>query len=384
MESHYVRIAQLINLHLEGTISPEEMEELLSWQEKYPQISRWIDQKELRRTEVQDLYDQYDGSTLLASDWQKIISRRDALNKKRQRTSWLIAASVVSLFFVGIWFFQGVNKSEALDTGISDESAMVQPGKEQAYLTLSGGETVLLDSRDEQVVREGGAEINFVGNQLDYTAITDKKAYWHKLNVPTGGTYFVRLNDGTKVWLNAETELEYPSVFTGKERQVVVQGEAYFEIAENSQQPFIVRVNGTAVKALGTAFNINTHAHKGTVKTILTEGKIEVSVGDKTQIVTPGYAALSDGKGLSVEKADLEEALALKEGNFYFNGKRLHEILGEISRWYGVELRLKKNLNQETYKGGIKRDASIESVRRVLEDLTGYRITVDNRVLSVE
>lgn len=193
----------------------------------------------------------------------------------------------------------------------------------------------------------------------------------------------MQLADGTKVWLNADSEMEFPTAFIGAERVVNLIGEAYFEVAKNPEKPFQVKVNGTVVEAVGTAFNINAHWKQGFVKTILTEGKIKVSDGDKVRFIDEGYASLSGGGVVNIEKADIEEALAWKDGYFYFNGKNLKEIMEEISRWYNVDLKFDTNINNDTYKGGIKRTESIESVCSMVEGLSGFKLEVKNRKLIV-
>lgn len=241
-----------------------------------------------------------------------------------------------------------------------------------------------MGEEENQIIQEGEIAMNVIDNQLDYSAITSKDVYQHRLNVPIGGTYHLQLSDGTKVWINADSELEFPSSFENEERVVRVKGEAYFEVAKDPSRPFKVKVQGTTVEALGTAFNINTHLYQGLVKTILTEGKVKVSTESGAHVIDAGYATISGADDVRVSKADVEEALAWKEGYFYFNGKNFKEILGEISRWYDVDLRLDVDINDDKYKGGIKRSASIEAICEVLKDLTGYNVKIKNRILVIE
>ena len=220
-------------------------------------------------------------------------------------------------------------------------------------------------------------------NKLDYAACINTEVHIHKLYVPLGGTYRLQLSDGTRIWLNSDSELEYPSTFRGKERQVKIRGEAYFEVAKDPEKPFKVNVNETVVEALGTAFNINAHLEKNNVKTILTEGRVRVSAGNKSQVIVSGQSAMTYDKNIIVGNADSEEALAWKEGYFYFGGKNLKDILSEVSRWYNVQIEYETLIDEEKYKGGIKRVASIQSVCAALERLTGYDIQVKNRTLVV-
>lgn len=195
------------------------------------------------------------------------------------------------------------------------------PGRAVATLTLSDGTTTLLEGQKHQTVVDGDMTITAFGSTLDYRTAKNVVEQRHQLKVPLGGTYHIQLADGTNVWLNADSELEFPSAFVGKERSVKVHGEAYFEIAKEAVRPFKVNIGDTQVEALGTAFNINTQRYKGKTKTILTEGKIKVSTPGDNKIIEPGYASISGAEGIEVAKADVEEALSWKDGYFYFNSR---------------------------------------------------------------
>src|SRR5690606_4234812 len=252
-----------------------------------------------------------------------------------------------------------------------------------ATLTLSDGTITVLEEQEEDIIVDGKMILPISGSTLDYRTAKNATVEHHKLQVPIGGTYHLQLADGTKVWMNADSEMEFPSVFAGDERKVKVHGEAYFEIAKDATKPFKVLVGETEVEALGTAFNINTHLYKEKIKTILTEGKIKVSTPVDNKIIEPGYATISGNGNIEVGKADLEEALAWKEGYFYFDSKQLKEVLDDIARWYNIKLDVQVPLANKRYVGGIKKSESIDAVCAVLSDLTPYNITVEGKKLNV-
>jgi ferric-dicitrate binding protein FerR (iron transport regulator) len=186
------------------------------------------------------------------------------------------------------------------------------------------------------------------------------------------------------VWLNAESELEFPSAFTGKERNVTVKGEAYFEVAKDPSHPFKVKVNSTEVEALGTAFNINTHLQGKNVKTILTEGRIKVTENKQHKIINAGYETISGQGDIQVKLANLDEALSWKDGYFYFTSKSLTDILAEVSRWYNVEVDMQVKPTNDHYRGGIRRSESIVTVCKALSDLTGHQFIIEKNKLIVK
>ncbi len=380
MVSNYIRISQLVNGYLAEKISPEEMAELSEWQKKYPVINHWIEKKEQKKSEIEDTYQGFVLNDIL-SDWDKIKTRKKQNRTRKVKHAWMAAASLLILISLGFWMLP--HSPEKVTEIAQVQDLPVEPGKQQARLTLSDGSIIRLGQQKDLVIEEGDLKMNVEDKELDYSNLSSNHVYLHKIEVPRGGTYFLNLADGTKVWMNSESEMEFPTSFNGEERVVSLNGEAYFEVAKDPLKPFLVKVNETIVEAVGTAFNINTHWKQGQVKTILTEGEIKVRNGKKVKFVHEGYASVSGGGAVNIEKADLEEALAWKDGYFYFNGKNLKEIMEEIARWYNVDLKFEMNVSKDIYKGGIKRTESIESVCTMLEVLTGVDLEVKNRTLLV-
>ena len=382
MESNYLRIAQLMEQYLSGTISAEDLLELQRFQVLYPRIKTWLDNREAKQEEIYDLLRAHMREDIQVK-WDSILDEAQLHRKRKKTKKWLVAASIIAILAIGIWAVPHFSMDEKVLV-VTPKSKYVVPGKHQAILTLSNGETILLGEKDNTTIHEGRNLMKITDNQLDYVATSKDEVYFHKLKVPIGGTYRVQLNDGTTVWLNADSEIEYPSVFIGNERRVSIRGEAFFEVAKDSSRPFRVKVGESTVEAVGTAFNINTHFREGQIKTILTEGKIKVSVADKSVLIDKGNATLVDNKRITITKADLEEALAWKDGYFYFGGKDLKSIMNEIARWYDLDVEYKQPVSEEKYQGGIKRTESIQAVCAVLEGLTGLDIQIKNRTLMVK
>jgi len=382
MESNYLRIAQLIERHLSETITAEELLELQQFQALYPRIKIWLENKEVKQDEIRKLLNAHMNNDIQFK-WESTLGKAQLYRKQQKKRRWLVAASIVTALCLGVWavsYFSGVENAPL----VAQINKNVLPGKQQAVLTLSNGETIHLGGNDSTTIREGGNLMKIADNQLDYAATDKDEVHIHKLNVPVGGTYRIQLNDGTVVWLNADSEIEYPSVFTGSERRVAIKGEAFFEVAKDPSRPFRVEVGESTVEAVGTAFNINTHLKQGQIKTILTEGKIKVSVADESVLIGQGNATLINNRQITVVKADPEEALAWKEGYFYFGGKDLKSIMNEVARWYDIDVEYKHAVSEEKYKGGIKRTESIQAVCAVLKGVTGLDIKINNRTLVIK
>ncbi|MFD2555708.1 FecR family protein [Sphingobacterium tabacisoli] len=383
MDQQQIRAAELVTKYLENTLSSEETKELELLSEKFPYLKSWLEDPDRSMNRINSKISQYQ-SLDLEKDWQEILTRRQSMRNttKSMRRWWAIAASILAISIVGAGLFAVKHDVESL---ISENHIdAILPGTDNAVLTLSDGSKIILEAGGNHTVVDGEIQIQSLNDMLDYSEVKSTTPQRHILQIPLGGTYHVQLSDGTKVWLNADSELEYPSFFTGNERRVKIRGEAYFEIAKDAYKPFKVDVQGVEVEALGTAFNVNTHLYQGKIKTILTEGKIKVTNGAGSKTINAGYETVSSQAGIEVRVADIEEALAWKEGYFYFNSKAIREVLEDIARWYRLDLDIRTPLADKKYMGGIKKSASIDKVCAILNDLTPYQVLVDNRKLIIK
>lgn len=193
----------------------------------------------------------------------------------------------------------------------------------------------------------------------------------HKIELLAGSQYALTLSDGTKVWLNAETTFEFPIVFINEERVVKLSGEAYFEVAANSERPFIVECDGQLIKVLGTSFNINAYSNEPTIRTTLLTGKVEVSSREtgRSVTLTPGRQSFLDTKSgyIGVAEVDPSKAISWKDGVFYFVNEDLKSVTRILSRLYGVHFLYNQNLKSHTINGNI---SIKEDLNDILETIT--------------
>lgn len=295
--------------------------------------------------------------------WEKVNRHREtkpAIIKKLFR----YAAAVILLVSAGTWFWYHQRSSPPV---VIQQPKEILPGSNKATLTLADGSTVTLDSNGKQVIAQGNTAVRQQNGQLTYVAGANNThtETFNTLTTPRGGQFKVTLPDGSQVWLNAASSLRYPTVFTGKERTVTLQGEAYFEVAENARQPFVVIASDMTVKALGTAFNINAYKDEETINTTLLEGKVQV----QSAILKPGeQAVLTQDAQLSInDRADVNAVIAWKEGQFYFNRTPLPVILRQFARWYNVEVVYEGDVKPRTFYGVISRQAPLSTVLRMLQ-----------------
>jgi ferric-dicitrate binding protein FerR (iron transport regulator) len=209
---------------------------------------------------------------------------------------------------------------------------------------------------------------------------------YNTITTPVSGEFQVVLADGTKVWLNSSSSLRYPSAFTGSERDVTLTGEAYFEVAQNKFAPFIVKTtHGGSVKVLGTHFDIMDYSNEPAMKTTLLEGLVAVENGSVSKQLKPGEQAILPPQGTLkiIQGADIEEAVAWKNGLFQFDHADLQTILRQVSRWYGVEVVYQGDVQTEPLKGMAPRNVNLSKLLEGISEMTGVRFKMDGNRLIV-
>lgn len=192
------------------------------------------------------------------------------------------------------------------------------------------------------------------------------------LSVPKTRSYKLQLTDGTQVWMNAATDLNFPYQFNGSSREVTVQGEAYFKVAQNAGAPFVVKVNGVKISVLGTEFNVK--AYPGEPMQIsLVNGKVSVESDNDKQILQPGEAVdLQSDKKLA--KVDFDETMVLgwMHGIYYFKNEELGNIIPAIERWFDVQVKLDNtSLAKIHITGALEKQKSITDFLEMLSKTTG-------------
>lgn len=305
-------------------------------------------------------------------DWEgmlnKIIPSENPRRLKKVffvRNSWLRYAAAIILFIAigGYWWtLTSKPKTVSIDAPVSVSKIDLPPGGNKATLILADGSTIILDSAaNGTLARQGAVQILKNGNgELEYKPLgnlqkANGEASYNTMRTPVGGQYKLQLPDGSRVWLNAESSITYPTSFTGKERIVTVTGEAYFEVAKNKNMPFKVRVNDAKeIEVLGTHFNVNAYREASGATTTLLEGSVKIA----NSILKPGEAYRN---GI-VEKVDTSKAVAWKNGLFDLNNLPLKQLLPEIARWYDVEIVYEKNIPDIKLWGKMGRDLNLSQV----------------------
>lgn len=318
----------------------------------------------------------------------KVKNRKQV--KRRGILSWIAAASVVVIAGVSAWILL----SQEPDVHNLPVAEKFEPGKAVVTLEMASGLKYRLDTLSS-VVRNNRVNVAFDNNDgvlkiKEQDSLADgatKEIGYNTINVPYGGTYTVELCDGTKVYLNSGTTLEFPSRFDGKVRSVILKGEAYFDVARNVSKPFVVEVDEMKVKVLGTSFNVKSYVDEPGVYTTLVEGSVAIlRDGQPEKKIKPGEQAYyNKGVGtLSIAEVDVNEFTSWKDGLFYFKDIALEEILRIVSRWYDLEVfYMNQGAKSVIYSGKLPMYSSVEDVLRKFEISGDVRFELKGRTLTV-
>lgn len=365
-------ISNLIYRSLSGELTVEESRELEQWLETPGNSAyfRELTSPEQLEAGIRQTYAMLDARNRVEARVMAGISGTRMVPGIRTRRilRWWSAAAMIILLAGGAYFLLRPSVQPAAITA----DASIIPGSRKAILTLGDGSTITLDSAGNRFIAPG---IRQQSGQLQYEQSTSVS--YNTLTIPRGGHFSLQLPDGTTVWLNASSSLKYPTAFE-KERVVEITGEAYFEVARNPAMPFRVKFRNTFIEVLGTSFNINTYTDEPAANATLLSGSIRI----QNIVLKPGEQALISDKGIHVQKADTDKAIAWKNGVFNFNQTSVQEAMRQIARWYDIQVVYEKNIPQIAFWGKIGRDMNLSQLLYFLEG-SGLHVRVEERKLIV-
>jgi len=423
------QINDIIEKYKQGIASPAELEQLNNWYRDNAYLDAEYPDSE------HEVYD-------------RIITRLNSkINPVQRRTRlWpriAAAAAILLVAGLGVFFYTSYYAPRHLDNrrDLLNYANDITPGKNTATITLANGKTIQLSDaktgviidaaslkyNDGSAVGTGDARylddrrdpLNSTGKRSFPGGRDDEKAEMTSVATPRGGQYQITLPDGTKVWLNAASNLSFPSTFKGLgNRKVELSGEAYFEVAKDKAHPFIVATDKQEVEVLGTHFNINSYADETATKTTLLEGSVRVSLGGRHRhlddrrdlpnrtnngslpagrddgarrddgqsaaiILKPNQQSVLTGNSqLKVENANVNDAIAWKNGVFKFNNTTLESIMRQLARWYNIDVVYKGDVTKETFNGVIDRKANLSRILKILEK-GGVSFKIEGKKLTV-
>lgn len=317
--------------------------------------------------------------TDILSSWDTVEKLVDASKrvKEKKRVRYFIAglsaaASIALVLIFSPYVFQSATKSSYISE--LDKEIVPQDSLNQIYLVLSEDRKVELEN--ESVVcynNEGDITVNSQSTRITKGVISKEKQLNHII-VPKGKRTHLTLSDGTRIYVNADSHVIYPSVFNDDKREIAVEGEVYLEVAQNPKVPFIVKVKGLDVKVLGTTFNVSAYKEQE-ISVVLVNGSVEVKSSAKEKMVlSPSQrVCLKDGV-MKKENVDVLKYICWKDNVMLLDNDATGDVLERIARYYGVPIWYDHNIADRKLSGKLDLCESIEDVLDIIRESASLRM----------
>ncbi|MFY0715333.1 FecR family protein [Seonamhaeicola sp. NFXS20] len=356
-------------------------------------FNEWYNESDLHREYFDKVKDNIENDELLVDvkkGWESINKQISPTSKKINYWKYAIAASIVLL--VSITFLLKQNSVNDVKNNSIIVTNNIKAGTDKAKLTLEDGSEINLEKGTQYISNN----LKSNGEELIYKSLKEPKSVeiaYNYLTVPRGGQFTVVLSDGTKVWLNSETQLKYPVKFIqGKEREVeLVYGEAFFDVTPSSQHKgakFKVHHKEQDIEVLGTEFNIKAYKNESNIYTTLVEGRVSVSVGSKVRYLKPkqkSNLSLTENT-LTVANTDTHKEIAWREGVFNFDSVEMKEIMKVLSRWYDIDVSFeRKELENKKFTGLLNKHYSIVEILTTMKNVNAIQsFEINNKHVSLK
>ncbi|NIG53756.1 FecR family protein [Chitinophaga sp. Cy-1792] len=360
-----------------GQATPEEVTALQQWlqqqsAEKYHAIM----------VEYESIMMQSNSGAVDEALFARINQQIAVQSPVRQLNWWKYAAAacLAAVIAAGLWWYYPSHTN-------TKEMATVAPGKDRAVLQLAGGKVLELDTMatGSQWSQPGVAVAKADSGLVKIDNVDDGKGTneFSELRTPRGGQFAMILPDGSRVWLNAASRLRFASNFN-KERKIILEGEACFEVAANASLPFEVVAGAQKIAVLGTSFNISAYRDENKVSTTLLTGAIKVRQQQQSVVLRPGEQAVGgEQEIMTVANVNTDNVIAWKKGWFIFDDNDIKMIMRQVSRWYDVEVIYEDDLTGITLTGAIQRKQRLEDLLYTLERAGKARFTIRDHKIYV-
>jgi len=314
--------------------------------------------------------------------WKGTLVRSGITRRSRRISHWATLSAAAAIFLaigVGLLLFTETKKTSSESIEVTED---ISPGKQGATLTLANGKRIRLSEAINGILsKEVGVLISKTSDgQLLYEVqkSAQQSDQINILSTGNGETYSVKLPDGSLVWLNSGSSLKYSvGLLVDGRREVQLSGEGYFEVAKDHAHPFIVRTLDQEIKVLGTHFNVNSYTDEGNSKTTLLEGSVHIVAFSenssvkygKPKLLQPGQeATLNKAHQITVKEVDVMNAIAWKNGMFYFDRADLKTVMRQFARWYDVEVEYLGVIPQRDFSGKIFKSVNASEALSILKD----------------
>ncbi len=321
----------------------------------------------------------------------EVLSR---LSKKKKRTfsRYLVWSGSVAACLLGVVIL-------FLRLGQRDVSPDLIPlpimgGQANVTLVLGNGRELVVNKDSSFALKfdginlkqQSGKGLRYINEQVSLPEKIQEEIVYNTIIVPRGGEYMLTLTDGTKVWLNSETEFKFPVHFGNGVREVEIVGEGYFDVAKDETKPFVVRTGKLDLTVLGTSFNVYAYKGENNIAVTLVNGKVQVQADACQEILTPGWQAVWNKEKGSLTKQQVPVRLVTswKSGMFEFVDMPLRELTGQLERWYDVHFFfVNESIADIIFTGAIKRTNSLKFMLDFIEMTSDVKYEIKGKTVCL-
>jgi len=397
----HIKVAELLVRKKLGMLTDEQMKDLQKWEaaEDHQKI-----EDDILNPRSYDEWTKQVEDVDVSVEWTMFLNRMQRTTTRKQvvrlnviRAISAVAAVVFIAVTIGVaWQIYSDRAERAALAEVS-----IEPGSKNAQLFLDNGQMIDLKAAEATSIDEGYVKIQNNSGVLVYNdklvadateTVAKAKYATNRLSIPRGGEYQLVLPDGSRVWLNSESELTYTVPFSPNERHVNLKGEAYFEVTHNKEKPFTVTTSSQTIQVLGTQFDVSAYSDDKSIVTTLVEGKVKVEYTNAEQAQEIAYLAPNDQLVLNTEtseakisKVDTHVYTAWKDGRFVFRNEPLESLLKTVSRWYDVQIKIEdESLKEIHFTGDLPKYRNMNSLLKILETETSVHVKMtDDKILTV-
>lgn len=370
-------VIRLVTKYLGEVLSPEEQEEFQAWIDADPENRALVErlQQEGKMAELYSVYKSFDTCRAWSRVHGKLFRRRNMIWRG-------VAAAVVVMGFLayGLWVRQDRHSEVVVAEGV------VLPGNGQVSLTLGSGLKVELNRTNSRMIQvDSNLKVKEDSGLVAYqhvAGLAGKEK--HTLTVGRGAEYRLKLDDGTLVHLNADSKLIYPVSFGTNMREVILEGEAFFEVTKNSERPFVVHCPNYDVQVWGTSFNISVYPEEDFSHTTLVEGKVDVVGKGQVCRLAPGYQAYEKSGNLEVRKVNPLAYVSWRDDRFGFDNESLEVVMRKLARWYNIEVFFaNSDIRKICFSGYLPKYGDITDIFNILELTANVSFSLKGHVVTV-
>ncbi len=380
------QIADLLHKKIKGQLSLEEEKQLQQWVDESQSNLAFYKKmlKDNTLIEKLDAYQLFDK----AKAWTSLDKKLFASKVIKMNARKLLRYAAVLIPFIMLvsgsiyWWNEQLNSLAKIDE-------IIKPWEQKATLTLANGKTLNLQNKINTTVEEGGAQLNNLKDVLTYTSNKEIKELealvYNTLVTPKGGNYQLTMSDGTEVWLNANTSIRYPVVFTDSTREVFLNGEAFFDV-QHDGKAFIVNTSEANVRVLGTSFNVSAYDNEPYTSTTLVDGSVKLSTADMEKTLVPNDQAnvFKNNTDIQIEPVNTDLFTSWMRGKVEFEAESLEAVMRRLARIYDFDYQFENEAAKHYhFTARIDNSQPISTILKMLETTTNVEFKLKENTIII-